>query len=174
MSTTVIPFHGLYRPLARAPGPTPSARSAILRRLGLQLARDEQTRRPPPITLGRLKAGELVESRISGSISAPAPASPEPVITIAAVVEATARRVGVPASALIGYRCHGGSRPIALQVAIYLARTIAGATGKAVERELQTSSASTGYAVSQLDTSATVDPDLDRHIRAIEAELGVR
>lgn len=85
------------------------------------------------------------------------------------MLAATARQFKVPVRSLIGYRCNGGPRPIALQAAMYLARTVAGATGKVVERELQTSPGSASYAVSRVGYLRTVDPELDQHIRAIRS-----
>ena len=89
----IVAFNVFDRPSSfRSPAPPPQHINVALRRLRLMLARDEQTRRPPPVTLPRLGSHRECEPQ---PIPIPVPA-PKPAIPIPVIVKAVAAFYGLP------------------------------------------------------------------------------
>ena len=89
----IVAFNAFGRPSSfRSPAPPPQHINVALRRRRLMLARDEQIRRPPPVTLPRLGSHRECEP---APIPIPVPAL-RPAIPIPVIVEAVAAFYGLP------------------------------------------------------------------------------
>src|SRR5262245_28414540 len=130
----IVAFNAFDRPSSfRSPAPPPRHTDVTLRRLRLMIARDEQTRRPPPITLPRLSGhGE----REPAPIPIPEPAAPKPMIPIPVIVEAVAAFYGLPPDRVVRNQPSTRPRPLPMNVALYLVRTLSGTTYEHAAREL--------------------------------------
>ena len=144
-----------------------SARHRRLQRLQTLLARDEWTRPRPPITLPRAARAEL---RLLPRARHPRqPALPE----VAAIVAAVESHFGVPVTELVRKRERANApRHPAEEIVIYLVRSLGRQTLVACAAELGISDAKAWNAYSKIRHRRAVDPDLDRTITAIEAQLG--
>ena len=167
MSISAIPLHWRAAPTSRITATTKSLR------LGLMLARDEQARPRPTITLPRLDAGLLADPPRILELAPPADLPRREPATIAVILKIVARHFDVPVVALVGHRCRRGSRPLALSVALAVAKTATGATYAQVENALDAAAGSGWDSVSRVRHLRSIDRDLDRTIQALEAELGL-
>jgi hypothetical protein len=166
----IVAFNAFDRPSSfRSPAPPPRHTDVTLRRLRLMIARDEQVRRPPPVTLPRLGGhGE----RESAPIPIPEPAAPKPAIPIPVIVEAVAAFYGLPPDRVVRNGPSTQPRPLPMNVALYLVRTLSGATYEHAARELGIRSSevvSAGHR--KVAHQRRLDPDLARQLAAIEGEL---
>jgi hypothetical protein len=166
----IVAFNAFDLPSSfRSPAPPPQHINIALRRLRLMLARDEQTRRPPPITLPRL-AGHGERER--EPVPIPEPAAPRPAIPIAAIVRAVAAHFGLPPDRVVRNGPSTQPRPLPMNVALYFVRTLSGATYEHAARELGIRSSevvSAGHR--KVAHQRHLDPDLARQLAAIEAVL---
>lgn len=151
--------------VAKTPASTPGMRR-MRRRLRAMLERDLQIRPRPPITL----AGPGQPAAAVAVI--PAAAAPPPP-SIPTVLEAVAKHFHVPMGELIGRRHQGGTRPIALDVALALARTATGIPFVKLEQALDASHGSALDAAAKIAHLRKIDHDLARRLADIEFELGL-
>ena len=165
----IVAFNAFDRPSSfRSPDPPPQHINVALRRLRLMLARDEQIRRPPPVTLPRLGSHREYEPQ---PIPIPAPA-PKPAIPISVIVEAVAAFYGLPPDRVVRNGPSTQPRPLPMNVALYLIRTLTGVPYEHAARELGIRSSevvSAGHR--KVAHQRRLDPDLARQLTAIEAEL---
>jgi hypothetical protein len=139
-------------------------RIARLARLRWMLARDEQIRQPPPITLPR-----LIDHREPTSI--PIPAS-KPTIPIPVIVQAVAAFYGLPPNRIIHRQPSTQPRPLPMNVCLYLVRARSGASYKGAAAQLGIKAPNviaSGFL--RVAHERRLDPDLDRQIAAIETVL---
>ena len=130
------------------------------------LARDEQTRRPPPVTLPRLGSHTECEAQ---PIPIPAPA-PKPAIPIPVIVKAVAAFYGLPPDRVVRNQPSTQPRPLPMNVA-YLSH--------AIRRDYEHAARELGIRSSEVVSAGhrkvahqrRLDPDLARQLAAIEAEL---
>ena len=166
MSTLIIAFESL-RPF-RSPAPPPQLINVGLRRLRLMLARDEQIRRPPPVTLPQLGSHREYEPQPI-PIRAPVP---KPAIPIPVIVKAVAAFYGLPPDRVVRNGPSTQPRPLPMNVALYLIRTLTGVPYEHAARELGIRS---GEVVSaghrKVAHQRRFDPDLARQLAAIEAAI---
>ena len=156
----VTPWSPRRQPLATA-----DPRAAVLFRLQRLLARDEQVRRPPPISLPHATQAALASPRPSPP--APAPAIP----AVAAIVAAVEAHFGVPVTLVRERERTNAPRHPAEEILIYLVRSLRWQTLVACAAELGISDAKAWNACSKIRHRRAVDPDLDRALIAIEAQL---
>ena len=92
---------------------------------------------------------------------------PAPIIPVAVIRAAVAKRFAVPARGPERHR-RGRSRPIAGDVFVYLVRTMRRRTLVETAAELGISTSTARTVVIRISHRRTVDPELDRTIRLIE------
>src|SRR5262245_32031989 len=117
----IVAFNAFDRPTSfRSPAPPPRHTDVTLRRLRLLIARDEQVRRRPPVTLPRLGSHRECEPQPS---PIPVPA-PKPAIPIPIIVGAVAAFYGLPPDRVVRNQPSTQPRPLPMNVALYLVRTL--------------------------------------------------
>lgn len=146
------------------------APQAALRWLRHLLSHDEQTRPRPAITLPRLAGAEAAPY---GPMIVEAPPGPIMPATPAAstVMPVSVIMAAAAAADFLGRRQRGRARPLAADLVVYLVRTMRGRTIAATAIELAISESTVWTVCSRVRHLRLVDPDIDRALHAIEAEL---